>query len=692
MKKISVAIIGNPNSGKTTLFNALTGEKQHVANYPGVTIEKKEGYCEYKNTNIHLIDLPGIYSLTTSSQEEIITRNYLLHSKPDIIVNVLDAGNLERNLYLYTQIMELNLPTLLVFNMSDEAKAKGIEFDLSALSQLLAAPIVETIASQKQGIPELLYSIIRLYNKENSPYISHINYGKHIDHELKHLELSLAQDKTLLSLYPKKWLAIKLLEQDKEIFQQIKNPKIIQKAQQAITKLTILFGEHPQILLADRRYGFISGACQEAVRNTLVSRQLFSDKLDLIFTNHFLGLPIFFFFMYLVFHLTFSLGNPLVAILEKSLENLGFFILNYWPDSFYPLLRSLLIEGIISGVGGVLVFLPNIILLFLAIALLEGTGYLSRAAFLMDRFMHKIGLHGKSFIPLLLGIGCSVPAIMSTRILENKRDRITTILIIPLVSCGARLPIYTLLAPVFFPKTWQAPMVMLLYLIGIGLALITAKFLRNTLLKGGSTPLVMELPPYRIPTLKSLFMNAWENSWLYLKKAGTFILAFSILFWILTSFPKKEESTPNLITSTTIQQQAIQDSEALSFSWAGRLGHALEPVLKPLGFDWKIGTALISAFAAKELFVSQMSIVYAVANTKTSITSLRKKLKKNYTPLIAFCIMLFCLISTPCMATFAVTRQETGSWGWAFLQIGLLTLLAYLLTFIVYQTGSLLGW
>jgi ferrous iron transport protein B len=471
-------------------------------------------------------------------------------------------------------------------------------------------------------------------------------------------------------------------------------------------------GEHPEIAIPCLRYGFISGACQAAVRSTVEFRHTVSDKIDAVVTNRILGVPIFLGLMYLVFFLTFTLGEQPMVWIEAIFSWLSGMLDAWWPQGSESALKSLLQEGVIGGVGGVIVFLPNILLLFLAISILEDSGYMARAAFIMDRLMHKIGLHGKSFIPMLIGFGCSVPAIMATRTLESRRDRLTTMLVIPLMSCGARLPIYMLIIPAFFPQPWQAPMLWIIYVIGIILAIISAKLLRRTLFKGESVPFVMELPPFHMPTLKGAFIHMWERGWLYLKKAGTVILGISILLWVIASYPKKTVvdrdyegdlkrvemqiagSQPNARIALAAKQAEIlqaRRSEELAYSLAGRIGNAIEPILKPMGFDWKIGTALIGAFAAKEVFVAQMGIVYSVGEADEKSNALRDRLRSHYSPLIAFCIMLFCLIGTPCMATIAITGRESNSWKWALLQFGGLTALAYLLTALAFQTGSLLG-
>ncbi len=686
MKKITVALAGNPNSGKTTIFNMLTGAHQHVGNYPGVTVEKKEGLCRYKDYEINIVDLPGTYSLTAYSIEELVARNYIIDEQPDIIVDIIDASSIERNLYLATQLIEMNIPLVLVFNMYDLAERKGLLFDNEQLSKLLETPIVRTIGNKKQGKESLLDAVIKTIEEGKKQRIHKINYGDEIEEGLERIEsLVIKTEDKLCEKYGPRWLAIKLLEQDEEITAQVSSREVRDTVKARIEHLKSIFGDDPEVVMADRRYGYISGACQETVKTTVELRHSYSDIIDAVVTNRTLGLPIFLILMYLVFFITFKAGKYPMAALEWFFEWAGGSIAGLWPAGSESWLRSLLVDGVISGVGGVIVFLPNILLLFLAIALLEDTGYMARAAFVMDRVMHKIGLHGKSFIPMLIGFGCSVPAIMATRILENRRNRLTTIMVIPLMSCGAKLTIYALIIPAFFPERWHGPMMWLIYFIGIVLAIVCIKLLRLTLFSGETVPFVMELPPYRIPTLRSVCIHMWQRGWMYLRKAGTIILAISILLWIASSYPKpKPESIENLNSKQTRQM-------SLEHSAIGRLGHAIEPVIKPLGFDWKIGTALIGATAAKEVFVSQLAIVYAVGSTNESEQSLREKLQANYTPLTGFCIMLFCLIYAPCVATVAMTKQETKSWRWAMFQFFGMTVLAYVITLIAYQVGSIIA-
>ena len=682
MKKITVALAGNPNSGKTTIFNLLTGARQHVGNYPGVTVEKKEGYCHYDDVELTLVDLPGTYSLTAFSTEELVARNFIIQQQPDVVVDIIDASNIERNLYLATQLVEMNVPLVLAFNMSDVAQQKGLLFDIEQMSTLLQAPIVPMIGNKGKGKKELLDAIVETARQGQIQYRHKVNYGEEIEHELAVL-ITLIVDKEpeFTQQYGARWLAVKLLEQDDDITAKVRNPEVLEAVRTSIEHLRSIFGDEPEIVMADRRYGFISGACQETIRTTVESRHSYSDMIDAVVINRILGLPIFLILMYLVFFLTFKIGAYPMVWLEYFFEWAARAIAGCWPAGSESGLKSLLVDGVISGVGGVLVFLPNILLLFLAIALLEDTGYMARAAFIMDRIMHKIGLHGKSFIPMLIGFGCSVPAIMATRILENKRSRLTTIMVIPLMSCGARLTIYALLIPAFFDPRWHGPMMWLIYLIGIVLAIICIKALRLTVLRGETIPFVMELPPYRMPTLKSIAIHMWHRGWMYLRKAGTIILAISVLLWLASSYPKPSEESLADLDAEQIQQKKLEHSII------GRLGRVIEPVIKPLGFDWKVGTALIGATAAKEVFVSQLAIVYAVGDTDEGTTTLRQRLRANYTPLTGFCIMLFCLIYAPCVATVAMTRQETNSWRWALFQFFALTVLAYLLTLLVYQLG-----
>jgi len=680
---IKIALAGNPNSGKTTIFNALTGSRQHVGNYPGVTVEKKQGTCLRRGGRIEVVDLPGTYSLTAYSVEELLARNFIIDEHPDVVVDIVDSSNLERNLYLATQIIELNVPLVLAFNMSDVAKQRGYMFDLPKLAQLLGAPIVAMVGTRSEGIDELLDTVLDVACSGAASGANRIRYGGEVEEELTRIEAHLDAENGLVARYGKRWLALKLLENDKEIVGMGHSPRVLDTVRLSRAHLSAIFGEDAEIIIAERRYGFISGACHEAVQSSTELRHDMSDKADAILTHPILGLPIFIVLMYLVFQLTFTVGEYPMRWLEHFFAFSGRILTACWPGDPGPL-YSLVVDGIIGGVGGVVVFLPNILLLFLAIAFLEDTGYMARAAFIMDHIMHKIGLHGKSFIPMLIGFGCSVPAIMATRILENRRNRLTTIMVIPLISCGARFPIYMMIIPAFFPGR-KGLVLCLIYFIGIVLAIVLARLLRFTLLKGETIPFVMELPPYRLPTLRGLLIHTWQRGWMYVRKAGTVILAISIVIWAATSYPKADAASLRDLTPREARTVELQHSVV------GRIGRALAPAMEPLGFDWRISTSLVGAFAAKEVFVSQMGIMYSVGDAETGGEALRARLQADYTPLQGFCVMLFCLISMPCVATIAMTRQETGSWRWALLQLFGLTALAYVITLAVYQVGRIVA-
>jgi ferrous iron transport protein B len=684
MKRIAVALAGNPNSGKTTIFNMLTGAHQHVANYPGVTVEIKEGKCTFGDYEITFIDLPGTYSLTAYSEEERIARSFIIEQRPDLVVHVIDSANVERNLYLTTQLLEMNVPLVLDFNMSDLARQKGLVFDIEKLSELLHGPIVPTVGRKNEGRNQLLEAIAKVAQSQKTDTSRLVQYGSEIEEELAKIEgLIDSQQSELAGKYGARWLAVKLLEQDEEVAAKVAAKELTEAVSISVEHIESIFRDQPQIVIADRRYGFISGACTEAIKSTVEARHSLSDSIDAVIIHRVFGLPIFLVLMYVVFFLTFKLGAYPMSGLEWFFDSAASWINQAWPGDALVWLKSLLVDGAIAGVGGVIVFLPNILLLFLGIAFLEDTGYMARAAFIMDRIMHKMGLHGKSFIPMLIGFGCSIPAIMATRILENRRNRLTTIMVIPLMSCGAKLTIYALIIPAFFPEYMRGPMLWIIYIIGIALAVIAARVLRNTLFRGETMPFVMELPPYRLPTVRAVLIHMWQRAWMYLKKAGTIILAISVLLWALTAYPKPSQESLSSLTPQQAQQAQLE------YSIIGRVGKAIEPALRPLGFDWKIGTALIGATAAKEVFVSQLGIVHAVGGTDEGSTTLGDKLVKEYSPLTGFCIMLFCLIYAPCVATLAITRFETGSWRWPMFQFAYLTVLAYILTLLTYQIGRL---
>lgn len=686
-ENIVIALAGNPNAGKTTIFNNLTGSRQKIANYPGVTVEKKEGMCNYKGKELKIVDLPGTYSLTAYSAEEVIARDVILNEKPDVVVDIIDSSNLERNLYLAIQLMELSVPLVWVFNMSDLAKAKGYNFDLDLISKLTGIPVVEAVGSKKEGMTELLDAAMQVAERKAIDY-PQVNYGFEIEKEIEELMTAIEEIKAkepLIQHCPARWATIKLLENDSNVMGRIRSPQLINHVMDVRKQLDAIIGEPIEAVIAGARYGFISSLCADATKSTIEIRQNMSDKVDAVVINRIWGIPIFLGIMYLIFQFTFTIGEYPMTWLENFFSFFSETVAGFWPDGSESPLKSLIVDGIIGGVGGVLTFLPNIVILFLAISILEDTGYMARVAFLMDKVMHKLGLHGKSFIPLLLGFGCSVPAIMAARTLDSERDRLTTMMVTPLMSCGARLPIYALVIPAFFPEAQHGNVLWMIYVIGMVLAIVLAKLLRNNLFKGEATPFIMELPPYRLPTIKGMALHIWERTWLYLQKAGTVLLAASILLWAASTYPQKEFTETELATLSPEQQQA----EMLAYTVSGRIGQFMEPVIQTMGFDWRIGTALIGALAAKEVMVAQLGIVYSIGEADEESEPLRESLKEHYTPLTGFCLMLFSLISAPCVATFAVMRRESNSWKWAGMQFAGLTALAWLITTTVYQIGHL---
>ncbi len=706
-KRIKVVLAGNPNSGKTTVFNALTGTHQHVGNYPGVTVERKEGTIEHKGISINIVDLPGTYSLTAYSPDEVIARRVIVEESPDLIVNVVDASNLERNLYLTAQLMEMERPMILVANMADVAERSGLRIDYSLLSQLLGMPVIRMVGTRAQGIEELLDALVNAGLYDQKTVDKKIQYAPDIEAEIVKLEAAIAQaelaasqdadDSSLSAPFfigklPERWTGIKLLESDVEIMRSLQgwpaSTHILEQAENSRRQLGSLLGEDAEILIVDGRFGFARGANREAVTELGTIQASITEIVDKVMLNRLLGIPIFIAVMWLLFQVTFTVGLPFMEAIEAGFGLLGDWV---WSHVEPGLFRSLLVDGIIGGVGGVIVFLPNILLLFLGIAFLEGTGYMARVAFVMDKIMHLVGLHGKSFVPMLVGFGCTIPAIMATRTLENNKDRIITMLVTPLMSCGARLPVYTLLIAAFFPAQVAGNVLFSIYLIGIFLAMIMAKVFRTWLMPGVSEPFVMELPSYRLPTIKALLLHVWERAWLYLRKAGTLILAASILMWGLFTFP----------TVDADGQPFASASEQMEQSIAGRVSKSIEPVLSPLGFDWKIGVALISGLAAKEVVVSTMGTLYSIEGDEhlkadnggyeKGTFSQRIRENSGLTPLKAYVLMIFILIYIPCMAAVAVLKRETNGWKWPLFTVGYTIALAWLVSFAVYRAGLLLG-
>ncbi|MFC1809355.1 ferrous iron transport protein B [Candidatus Omnitrophota bacterium] len=710
-KKITIALAGNPNSGKTTVFNNLTGARQHVGNYPGVTVEKKEGELEYKGHTLHVVDLPGTYSLTAHSLDELVARNFIIEEKPDIVISVIDSSNVERNLYLSIQLMELEIPLVLAFNMYDLAEKQGLTFDKDILSQLFMCPLVFTTATKKRGMTELLDKVLEFVKIAEERGRPRITYGFEIEEHIAKLEEMISQDGGLTQKYPSRWLAVKLLEWDSEVMKKITTSgygaAILEYAEKARHNIHNLFDDDAVSLVADHRYGFISGACSESVQRTFEARHNLSDKIDMVLINRVIGLPIFFALLWGVFKFTFVASEPFIRIIEKGQELIGQFLGGLLPQG--SVLQSLVVDGIVGGVGSVLVFVPIIFLMFMALSLLEDSGYMARAAFIMDKLMHRIGLHGRSFIPLLLGCGCTVPAIMATRTIEDEKDRFTTLLISPFISCGARLPVYVVIIGAFFSKEHAGNVLFSIYLVGVLIAVIMAKLLRKFAFKGEAAPFVMELPPYRIPTMKAILIHTWARVSHYIKKAGTVIFAGCMLVWLFGNFPAQTEYSKDydsLISdaagneSIVMQLGSEQAMEKMEHSYAGRIGKAVLPVFRPLGFnDWRIPVALLGGFVAKEIVVGTLGTLYAVSQSIEDDTSLRGALRNAkdsngnpmYTPLIAYSFMLFVLLYIPCVAVIGVVRKEMNSWKWALFIAAYTTTIAWIVAFLFYQGGQLLG-
>ncbi|MDR1178608.1 MAG: ferrous iron transport protein B [Spirochaetaceae bacterium] len=704
---LRIALAGNPNSGKTTLFNALTGAHHKVGNYPGVTVEKREGVRIRNQRQYRFIDLPGVYSLTAYSLDEVVTRDFILEEKPDLIVDVLDSTNLERNLYLCLQFQELGIPVIGALNMSDEAEANGIRIDAKQLSSTLGIPLVKTVGPRGTGTEALLDCIDALaagqYGDERM-----VHYGNEIETKLEELTSLIASDTSFTARYPARWMAIKLLEKDASAHERLAEHKdreaVVSAAGDAVIWIEKHFGKDAEIIVTEQRYGYIRGAVREAL--TLVKAADFSltQAVDRVIMNRFLALPVFMAVLWSVFQLTFILGAYPTTFLESVFGFLGSAFERILPDG---VLRSLIVDGIIGGVGGVFSFVPLIVILFFLLSILEDVGYMARAAFATDKLLHAFGLHGQSTFPMMLGFGCSVPAIMASRTLKSRRDRIITVLITPLMSCGAKLPVHVLLAAAFFPGR-EANVVMLIYVSGVVLALLSALLLKRTVLRGDPTPFVMELPPYRAPTLRGILWHVWEKTWQYIKKAGTVILSSAILIWVITSFPKYElsgEKQAELIASYTEAHPLANEAEQAAFleltvaeeglkgSFAGMLGRTIEPVFRPLGFDWKISVASVTGFAAKEVIVSTLGILYRVGSGEDEESEgLRYAIRHDpaMSPLVALSLMLFILIIPPCFAALATMRAELGG-KWVGFEIVFLFLLGWTVSFLVFTLGSLAG-
>ena len=695
-RTIRVALVGNPNCGKTSLFNMASGSHEHVGNYSGVTVDAKEGSLEHGGYRFQLVDLPGTYSLSAYSPEELYVRKNLIEEVPDVVVNVIDSSNLQRNLYLTTQLIDMNLRVVMALNMYDELQARGDRLDTRQLGWLLGMPVVPTVSRTGYGIDDLFDTVIQIYEKSD-PHLArhiHINHGTELEQSIRRIKSLISRTEDIRSKYSTRYLAIKYLENDKEIesvVEQLPNrDEIISARFEENARIRALMGSGLESSLVDAKYAFVQGALAETYVPSSKKRRIhtLTEKIDAVVTNRWLAFPIFFLMLYIVFDSTFVLGEYPMRWIEWVVAGFGGFVSSVMADGW---LKDLVVDGVIGGVGSVLVFLPNILLLYMFISLLEDSGYMARAAFIMDRLMHKIGLHGKSFIPMIMGFGCNVPAVMATRTIESPKSRLITMLIIPLMSCAGRMPVYILIAGAFFPR--HAGLVLLgMYALGIVLAIVAAKVM-SRFFKDDDLPFVMELPPYRVPTGRSIFRHTWEKGKQYLQKMSGIILICSVAIWFLGYFPNHDA------------YGSVKEQQEHSF--IGYVGKAMEPVLKPLGFDWRMGVGIVAGVGAKELVVSTLGVMYAddepvvsdgnagqavmsdVASDSGAETRLQKALVKSVTPPAALAYMVFILLYFPCIATFVAIKNESGGWKWAIITAVYTIALAWVAAFITFQLASL---
>lgn len=687
-REICVALVGNPNCGKTSLFNMASGSHEHVGNYSGVTVDAKEGFFDYRGYHFRIIDLPGTYSLSAYSPEELYVRRNLVEETPDVVVNVVDSSNLQRNLYLTTQLIDMNLRVVMALNMYDELVAKGDRLDIRQLGYLLGMPIVPTVSRTGEGINDLFDTIIQIY-ENHDPHLArhiHINHGSELEQSIRSIKDLLKKNTDIRYKYSTRYLSIKYLEDDKEVDAVVESlpnrDEIISTRFREQNRIKEILNSSIGSAMIDAKYAFIQGALAETWepykgkrrRNTI------TEKIDAFVTNRWAAFPLFFIILYLVFDGTFVLGEYPMRWIEWLVAKFGSFVASAMADGWF---KDLVVDGIVGGVGSVLVFLPNILLLYMFISLLEDSGYMARAAFIMDRLMHKIGLHGKSFIPMIMGFGCNVPAVMATRTIESRKSRFITMLVIPLMSCAGRMPVYILIAGAFFPES--AGLVLLgLYALGILLAIVAARIM-SIFFKEDDLPFVMELPPYRIPTAKSIFRHTWEKGRQYLQKMSGIILICSMAIWFLGYFPNHDA------------YDSVQEQQEHSF--IGYIGKSIEPVLKPLGFDWKMGVGIVAGVGAKELVVSTLGVMYAddepvadggaSAETASEDTRLQRALVKSVTPAGALAYMVFILLYFPCIATFVAIKQESGGWKWAIFTAVYTIFLAWTAAFITFNIASL---
>lgn len=714
-KVITVALVGNPNAGKTSLFNIASGAHEHVGNYGGVTVDSKEGKFKHNGYTFRIVDLPGTYSLSAYTPEELYVRRHIVDERPDVIINIVAASNLERNLYLTTELLDMEVPMVISLNMYDELEHSGSKFDYLKLSKMIGVPMIPTVARSGEGIADLFDAVIRVYEgKEPISRRVHIYYGNMIENAISKLNIKLEKQKDISLDFPRRYISAKLLEKDRDVEEYISNAHggqdVLALRDAEIKQIEDTLKEDTESVFTDARYGFVAGGLKETFKEKTQESDM-TRVIDAVVTNKYLGFPIFFFFMWVMFECTFRLGNYPMEWIETGVTWLGDLIRTVMPD---VMLKDLLVDGIIGGVGGVIVFLPNILILYAFISFMEDSGYMARAAFIMDKIMHKMGLHGKSFIPLVMGFGCNVPSILATRTIESRNSRMITMLINPFMSCSARLPVYLLFVGVFF-KSYASLVLFGLYLTGILLAVISARLFKKFLFPKEDTPFVMELPPYRLPTFRSVTIHMWDKSRQYLKKMGGVILIASIIIWFLGYFPTnemREVAFDKKVTEIEQQHKAgtindEQKDELISHieedqnidhqqnSYIGRMGKAVEPIMRPLGFDWKISVSIVSGLAAKEVVVSTLGVLYTgeTDNQESLETRLMSDVQPDgsptFTPLVVISLLLFILIYFPCVATIAAIKEESGSWKWGVFSILYTTGLAWLVSFMVFQIGSL---
>lgn len=696
IKKVKICLAGNPNCGKSSLFNNITGLRQHVGNYPGVTVEKKEAFVTKNGYELQIIDLPGIYGLSASSEDEIVARNVLIEEKPQLVVDVVDSSNLERNLYLYAQLSELKIPVIIAMNMTDILENKGQKIDYKKLEEKYNVVAVPIVASKNKGTEELLNIVTDVLSKKKTVKPVSIDYGKEINKEKDTICQLISEDLNLLLKYPVNFLAVELIKKESYAIEKIKSAKnssaIIEQAEKSNKKIFDLHNENLEAVFADKIYDWIKVVVKDVLSKSKEAKKDFTEVIDKIVLNKFWSVPIFLLVMYIIFKFAFTVSEPIVGWFEAGIEWLSDFATGVIPEGIF---QSLIVDGIIGGVGGVLGFFPQIICMFFAIAFFEDTGYMARAVFIMDRVMRKFGLHGKSFASLLIATnGCAVPAMMASRTIDNPKDRIITLLVTPFMICGAKLPIFALFIAAFFSKnsTQAANTMFIFYALSIVIALFSAWVFKKTLFKGEPGYFVMELPPYRVPTIKGLLLKMWERGWLYIKKAGTIILLMSVLIWAGLTFPKVDEEKLGDISEEEVAAAQMDQS------YIGKLGHFIEPVIKPIGFDGKMGIALIAGLAAKEVVVSTLGTIYSMGETDVeddeAVNSLADKIASDpdWSPLKSVAFLMFCLIYVPCIVATAVFYREAGSrLKWLMILFIWTTILGYLLSFIVYQGGKLLG-